>query len=379
MSKFKVIETIDTPSRMPGVLGAIIGVIIFSFAIVYVFAGSLFMFIPIDRIGVKKKEFGPSAGLVEKDYPPGYHFGPGFWCTWYTLPSSVQSLDMLRQSPERVDRRFRKSYSKITNSRGEIKIKTTEGYDVSVDVTIKYRIKENNGWKVIRILPNSLKRIEILTQNCKTLCNEVLGQLATEDFFNPDKRVQMSKILEERIKKGFDERGFILINVLIRDFQFDPVYEDKIKEKKLADQDVELNKSQTLAAEFEGETKKVKAETRALVAAIQEQGSKEIRILKADNDFKIQKLRSEAGKSAIEIQSDADLYSETLRAKSRLLVEGAKAQVVRMRNEALQTDGAENHVALEIIKNINFTNFKLSSQRFNPLEVDKVLKGFTGR
>ena len=66
------------------------------------------------------------------------------------------------------------------------------------------------------------------------------------------------KALEEQrpdLLKKLDQRHIELIDILIRDISFDPQYEKKILDKKLADQDVELNKSQAIAAEKKGITR----------------------------------------------------------------------------------------------------------------------------
>lgn len=377
MTTLRVLENSSPTGGGSRLLSLVAGFILFLVLLVAFFAGSLFQFVPVDKIGVKKVEFGPGAGLVKTDFGPGYHFGPAFFCTWYLLPANVQSIDMLRTEPE-VARDQGGLFKRVVVSNNDIKVKTTEGYDVSVDLSLKYRNKEGSGWRIIENFPDPHARRDILARLAKTSCNEVLGQLATEDFFNPTKRISMANILKERIAAEFDRRGMIIIDVLIRDFLFDPTYEEKIKDKKLADQDVELNKSMTQAAEFEGETRKVQAETQAEVTWILEDGAKSIRKLKAENDFEIRKIDSDADKKVVEIRSDADLYHETIRAQAQLLVKNAEAQVTRLRTTSMEARGAENYVAMEMIRNLNFSDFKVSTQRFNPLEVEKVLSGLFG-
>ena len=90
-----------------------------------------------------------------------------------------------------------------------------------------------------------------------------LAPCELEQFYAPAVRRSKTNEAKQLLRTELAESNIELIEILIRDIAFDPSYERKILDKKLADQDVELNKSRALAEEKKGETNRIAAETDA--------------------------------------------------------------------------------------------------------------------
>jgi hypothetical protein len=166
---------------------------------------------------------------------------------------------------------------------------------------------------------------------------------------------------EERFQKLGEELG-------------DEAFEARIRDKTLAQQDVELNQARTETAKERGKTNDIIAQTKAKVVVIDQEKEKTLIALRATNDKAIAQVRADAGKKEIENRSDADLYAAQMRAQGELEVKRAEAEAERMRREALAVPGADVYVALELAKSLKLGELSVSTQLFDPLDIDAVIK-----
>ena len=171
------------------------------------------------------------------------------------------------------------------------------------------------------------------------------------------------------------ESNIELIEILIRDIAFDPSYERKILDKKLADQDVELNKSRALAEEKKGETNRIAAETDAKVRVIEQELKAQQLTMKAETDKLIAKINADARLSAAKLIADADLYKAELDAKGNLLEKEASAEGERLKAEAYNA-GGQNLVALAIAETIQLDEMVVSTQGDDFLDINQMVKKF---
>jgi len=101
-------------------------------AILVIVVGVRFMIIrvEIDQIGVKTTIWGLRRGVVQKDYKPGWHRFIRQIETWDLFDGTVQTLNLTRDA--------RAADGKIESR--EIRIRTADDYDVTVDMIVKYQI-----------------------------------------------------------------------------------------------------------------------------------------------------------------------------------------------------------------------------------------------
>ena len=332
------------------------------FAVIGVFALGMFLRaltikIPPGYAGVLNAEW--TAGLVEQDYGPGFHWDIGPLHTWIKFDTTVQTFNMSLKEDE-----------------GPLQVKSADGATVTIDVTVKYKIKAGRTWKVLKDNgPGDAYKIKVRNEAINVLRRE-LGALKTEEFYDPRVRQTRAAQMEAALGVRMATLDIELVKILIRDLKFDEAFEQRIREKSLAQQDVEVNQAKTEATKERGKTNDIVAQTKAKVVVIDQEKEKALVALRATNDKTITGIRADATKKEIETRSDADLYAAQLRAQGELEVKRAEAEGERMRRESLSGAGADVLVALELAKSLKLEELTISTQMVDPLDVDAMLRRF---
>ena len=323
------------------------------------------VFVPMGAMGVRTQEYGifGNKGVVQEDFGPGWHRDLGPIDSWTLFDSTVQTLEMTRD-PERGS----------AKGRDDVQVQSADGYTVSVDVTVKYRITLGMAHMLYEDTGSGVKYKTIVRNEAEQACMGMFGQMKTEEFYNPQIRRDMAKKVKTWLSSSLEDNFVEVIDVLIRDVMFDPEYENKIRRKKLADQEVELNKSLARAAEMRGKTQVIEAETTKLVSIIQKEKDAELIRMNAEADRKITVIKAEYDRYVTQKQADADLIDSQKRAQGGLLVKKAEAEGERLRNEAMQGVGGSTIVALEAAKNLKFSNVTISTMNIDLLDLDAMAR-----
>ncbi len=340
---------------------------IISYIIIVSIAGGWLVFksltvdVPIGQVGVRIQQYGlfGKKGVVEKDFGPGWHRNLGPIDKWELFDSTVQTLEMTRE-PNRGDSR----------SVDDVKVQSADGYAISLDITIKYQIETGRANQLYRELGAGSKYKTIVRNEAQSACMGAFGAMKTEDFYNPDRRRQAAIDVREMLVGTLGKKNINVIDVLIRSVQFDPEYENKIRRKKLADQEVELNKSMAAAERMSGKTQVIEAETAKLVKLVEKEKEAELITMKAETDLQIATIRANAGRYVTEKEADADLIDAQKGAEGLLKVRMAEAAGEKLRNEAMQGSGGNILVALEAAQNLNITSVEVSTVNIDFLDLD---------
>ena len=149
-----------------------------------------------------------------------------------------------------------------------------------------------------------------------------------------------------------EKHGLIITSVIPGAFQFYKEYESKINEKKLADQEVEEQKSKANAATQAQEHQRVEATKKKEVAIAEFAGSMKELIVQADADA--EKVMKEADAYAIEKQigADAEYYQREKNAQAILATAKTEAEGLRKMAEALTGEGGVNIVKMEYARRL---------------------------
>ena len=339
-----------------------ISVLIVGFAIIL---KSLTIDIPIGQVGVRIQQYGilGKKGLVQKDYTPGWHMDRGPLDKWLLFDSTVQTLEMTRDPRQGSDR-----------SVDDIKVQSADGYAISLDVTVKYQIIKDNAFQLYKQIGEGSKYKVIVRNEAQSACMGAFGQMKTEDFYNPIERRTTAAEVHKELNEALNSKGLEVIEVLIRSVQFDPEYEKKIRRKKLADQEVELNISMGKAEQMSGKTQVIEAETKKLVNLVIKEKEAELIRMQAETDLQIATIKAEFDRYVKEKEADADLIAAQKDAEGTLKVLTAEAAGERMRNEALQGSGGDILVALEAAKNLNIKDVDVSTLDIDFLNLEEMVK-----
>ena len=324
---------------------------------------SLTIHIPLGKAGVRVQQYGVfgKKGLVARDFGPGWHRNLGPIDTWELYDTTVQTLEMTKD-PLRGSR----------TGRDDVKVQSADGYGVSVDVTVKFRIVPGQVFRLYQTIGKGTKYMTIVRNETESACVGLFGLLKTEDFYNPVERRQTADAVKEALAEKLVDKSMEVIDVLIREVEFDPEYENKIRRKKLADQEVEVNISEAEAERKSGQTQVIEAETKKLVDIITKEKEAELIRMEAEANLTIAKIEAGYERYAQEKKADADLVAALKGAEGQRLLKVAEAEGERLRNEALAGAGGSVIVALEAAKNLNLSDVTISTMEVDLLDINKM-------
>jgi regulator of protease activity HflC (stomatin/prohibitin superfamily) len=276
------------------------------------------------EVGVRTRKiaFIGSKGVEDRVYAPGatYFFLP-FINDWNVFDTKLQNLEMT-YSQVRGDRK----------SRDDLVLKTIDGNDISLDVIIAYRIDPNKAHHILQYVARDDKtlRDKIVRTVARSKPRDIFGELKTEAFYVADAREAQSGKAREALQKILGPMGIIVEKVLTNDYRFNPEYQKAIEDKKVADQQVEKNKSAQHAAreEYKRKLEEARGEVNKMVA-------------NADGQYLKDKI-------------EADVYQEQQQLLAKAIqAEGiAEANGIQEMNNALAGSGGEAIVKLRIAEAI---------------------------
>ena len=214
------------------------------------------------------------------------------------------------------------------NKEYNMELKTTDGQNVSVDITIIYSLNA----KEVPMLHQSVGpnyEDQVLLPQIRSEARLAMGAYSAEDLYQGKVRDATQQSIKDKLSATLTKFPAIKIqDALIRHFEFSKAFEQAIEQKKLAEQQVEVNKKRALAQEEEA--KRVEAEARGVkLKVIQE---------------------AEGRAQSAKIEADAERYKLEQEAAGMLAKFKAEAEGKRLSSEAL--GGGANVVALEFAKNI---------------------------
>ena len=269
-----------------------------------------------NEFGVKTKYFGPHKGIQKEILDTGlYIVIPGYEKI-EKFPKDIQVIEMTNHRI-RMPIKYR-----LTPA---VTIQTSEGYGVTVDITILYFIKDPY-----------LVRSKLGTRNtyedkvlaiCDKVLRQSLGSLNAEDFYNVEKRTIQTKLAERELNSELNSKGLEIAHVLVRYYAYDSDYQKNIEERKVQDQLVFTREAQAKAAKELAKQKKIKAEGEAKVALESKRGETEVK----------------------KIMAEAESYRRKKIAEGDLLVKLAEAEGTKLINEAYKGRGAEKLVEIMAI------------------------------
>ena len=334
-------------------------------AITVIIIGLIFMIITIDidKVGVKTAVWGFRRGVVQKDYKPGWHRNIRQIETWDLFDGTVQTLNLTQEA--------RNKENKLENR--ELKVRTADDYEVSVDIIVKYQIMKGKAHKIRQEIGPGDRYKMFVESEAKDVARSILGRMTEKDLYNPDEKRRRAEEAKLLLSSQVKSRHVNIVDWLILDMRFDTQLERKIKNVKLAELDELLNVAKERAVDKRGITQTIDASTEALAQKIRSNKDGKIVSLKAEMDTKVTEVIASANKYMIEQKSEGDHYMHVQHAAGELLVDRAKAEGERLRRVAMTGLGGDLIVALEAARNINLDDVVVSTQDMDLLDVDKMI------
>ena len=316
--------------------------------------GSCTVYVRPGQYGIKQVILGSGQGIQPDVYQPGLHFLVPGAERMHSFPADLQVLEM--SDAAKGDHRPTTNLRQVP----AIKIQTSEGYTVSVDITVLYRIED--AYQVMtQIGPGRLYEDSAVIPRAGQQLRRKFGELDAEQFYQGDFREKAAAEAQRLLTEELSPKGIRVTHVLVRQYRYDQRYQAAIESRKIQDQTVFKNRAEAAAAQEEAKMNTIVAEGAAAVQTELARGDAEVR----------------------KILSAADLYKRTKDAEGRLKVELARAQGTDLENKALRAAGSENLVGLkmaEVLQGVEVVILPSDGEGgTNPLDLNAMLKRFDVR
>ena len=149
------------------------------------------------------------------------------------------------------------------NVQDKISVKTKEGINSNMDISIRYRMEEDRALEVYSRLGTMKQVVEKLV---RPTAREEIRTSASRFFINDiyaENRSDFRESVEADIRNDFEEYGFIIEKVQIRDIQLPEKVENAIEEKEEVEQQIEKKQKEIEREKLEKKRKIVEAEGEA--------------------------------------------------------------------------------------------------------------------
>ena len=320
-----------------------------------------------DEIGVRTLNFGGGHGIVQHDYRPGYHRNLWPLDTWNRFPSVTQRIRFAKAGTSSLERPV-----------GELQLTSADGDRVAMTVEVMYRIADGQAHRVLQDSGAERRYEEVVRSLSQDAARVLFGRLGTESFYDQASREACRKEAVALLKERLEQRGIELIDLLVHTIQFDPNYENLIKQKKIADQQVELQKARARAAEERGKVDLIRADTTVRVQRVERETEAEVTRIQSETTVQVAAMASEASQYVRRKDADGALYESRKKADGQRMLKQAQAEGTQRLNLALAGEGGRNLVALEAAKTVNLADVTFPSfgyEWFNPHEMALRLGG----
>lgn len=298
-----------------------------------------FVVVGPDEIGVRADNVGTSGakGIVAKDFEPGLHLGLPFFQHWSKLPARVRRVDMnetmKRQEPFVTD---------------ALAVTSADGDKVHVDLAILFQIQKGKAHDVVVDSGPGDVHVDVLKSLATDRLRASFGKLKTEDFYDAEKRKKAATDALADLQTALQPRYIDVVDVLLQDVTFDPKYDEKIREKKVADQTQEVTKSEN-----------ARDQAKAAVALVKVDTENKKKLIATAAESESQALVSAAQIEAARVKGDADVYHSQKVAAGKTARALAEAHVNAAQTDALSGPGSGNFVARTAVENLHFESIIL--------------------
>jgi regulator of protease activity HflC (stomatin/prohibitin superfamily) len=314
----------------------------------YILSASCSTYVPPNMVGIRQVYYGSGAGIRPESYGPGLHLIVAGAERLHLFPRDLQVINFSDSASE-ISQRFRSAPS--------IKIQTSDGYNVQLDVTVLYRIEDAH--KVfVEAGPGGSFEDRLVIPRVDRILRKTLGELNSEQFYQGPLRIEKSKAAHDQLRDEVAPNGIRIEAVLVRRYVYDEKYQQLIEGRKIKDQTVFLRQAEAKAAVEQRKRDTIVAEGKAAVDTELRRGSAEV-----------EKLRAQA-----------DLYERKRAAEGKLLVELSDAKGTGLENAALQGAGSENLVGLKMAEALRGVRVIVlpsdGKDGTNPLDLGDLLRKF---
>lgn len=273
--------------------------------------------------------------------------------------NSFHLLDMTVQRLEMVSESGRGQRS----GRDDLRIKTVDGSDVFLDLTINYQLRRDMVEAVVTTsgLEDAYK-YKWVRDYSRSVCRAVFGEMTTEEFYDASVRNQKAQTAMLELNGLLEPYGIEISSVIAEKFSFHKEYEDRIREKKLADQEVEEQISKANAARQNQIFRVVEATKKKEVTLASYAGEMEKLIVEATANAERDVKQAEAYVIDTQLGADAIFYQRDKNAQAILVTAQAEGEALTAMAKAYEGIGGVNLVKRAYAQKVG--DMKITGQPF---------------
>jgi len=277
------------------------------------------------------------------------------------ITKSFVAIDVTLQTEEMVQERGR---GKVT-SRDDLKVKTIDGSDVELDLTVQYQLL-TSAEDIRKVVSDSgtgdAYKNKWIRDYARSICRNTFGELTTEQFYDSAMRGEKARKATDILNERLNPFAIHIVTIIPEEFRFYEEYEEKIKLKKLADQSVEAETSKARAARESMARMRVEATKAKDVFVEAYTGSMREIIVTAEAEAQKARENAEAYAIKTRVNAEAQKYQMEKEASAILATKKAEAEGLAQMANALKGDGGVNIVKMEYAKKLR--DMRISGQPF---------------
>ena len=236
-------------------------------------------------------------------------------------------------------------------------LKTRDGGDVSLDLIIQYRLISKMADKVVQNTGiGDVYKDKWIRDYAKTICRYEFGELEIGEFPEAEKRRQKTVEASKELDRLLNQHGISMTSLNFIDYRYYREYAEKIQERRIADKEVQEQRSRGKAAK-ENQERVVTEETKKLDVAVSRFRG-QLYNMEINAKAEATKVKQEGIAYLLKAKLDADAEYERLKkeAEAILAVREAEAAGVLALRDALEGEGGRNLVKLEYAKRLREAN-----------------------
>lgn len=333
----------------------IINVACLAFLILWVFPKFFVERIEPWEIGVRRSLTG---GIDEEDFGFGFQFRMPFIHSYYRLPRTLQYLN----------------YSELPGANARsLEVRTSGNNVIFVDVTIPWRIKDGEAWKIIR--EGFIDTYPQKVQSTATgTMREMLAELTNLQIYDTDQRLARSAAILPELNKRLEQYHVVAEQVVIRAIRFRPEYEQKLQDKQffvVGGKFDEAKRKESVAVQ---ETDTFEKTIEKEINLKREEWNRRIEELKTQFEVEIAQIEAQAVRYDRERRAQADALYAKSKAEGDLAEAKAEALGERLKARALASRAGRTYSAIKAAEGFKLGDIQLNSndptfmQRFGSMK-----------
>lgn len=220
----------------------LIGIIVLIVVFIFPFIGSFFVIVNAGETGVQSL-FGK---VRDRELSSGFHLkNPFMRVTQMSIRTEEYTMSQSSGEGEKYDD-------------DAIRVLTKEGLEIDLDITVLYRLQEEQASDVYRDIGLNYAE-KVIRPAIRSIIREVMAEYEAKDIYS-EKRQEATILISERLTGTLSERGIELQEVLLRNVELPTDLAASIQQKLQAEQDAERYDFLLQTEEKEAERKRIEAE-----------------------------------------------------------------------------------------------------------------------